>query len=110
MSLDENVSQGKENASSVSSSASFKKLNVLDIGETAKIPDERRKKDKYFSNDDGTIDSEAVSSDGTTAINNINLQKNFFSNDRNVFNKDSQLSTFHKKEMHTKKLSEIQVR
>lgn len=59
------------------------------MGMSDTIHNSKRKKfnENYFS--EGTIDSEIVSSDGNTAINHINLQKNFFSNDRSVFSKES---------------------
>lgn len=64
--------------------------------------------ENYYSNDEGTVDSEIVSSDSNTAINNINLQKNFFSNDRKVFSKDHPLEG-RRKDLHLKKNSEIKV-
>jgi hypothetical protein len=64
--------------------------------------------ENYYSNDEGTLESEIVSSDSTTAINNINLQKNFFSNDRNVFAKDHLLAGY-RNDIGSNKLSEIVV-
>jgi hypothetical protein len=60
----------------------------------------------YLSNDEGTLESEIVSSDGMTSIKNFNLKK-FFSNDKNTFSQEGFKDNKGALQMHN--LTEIQV-
>lgn len=78
-----------ENASSISSSASLKNMNFFVVNESISKSRHPKDRETYFSNEEGNIDSEIVSSDGYTAINDMDLHKNLnFGN--NIFIKDRQ--------------------
>lgn len=107
--LEENYGKAKENASSVSSSTSFKNMHLQDMNRSITNPHKNGNKDNYHSTEEGNIDPELISSDANTAIHDINLQKNFFSNDKNVFGNSSAKNPHKRKEQTLKKLSEVNV-
>lgn len=76
-----------ENASSISSSTSLKNMNFFIVNESISKPGHPKERENYFSNDEGNVDSEIVSSDGYTAINDMDLHKNL-NIGNNIFIKD----------------------
>lgn len=75
-----------ENASA-SSNASINRQNLMFVNESSMIAKPLIDQEDDSNNDEGNIDSEIASSDGNTAINDMDLHKNF-NNDKNLFMND----------------------